>query len=51
VACNSFGFTDNQRQAVRLSLGLSPDHATLSQALSILRGLLIQPATTSHHII
>ena len=51
VACNSFGFSDRQRQAVRLSLGLTPDHATLSQALSILRGLLIQPATTSHHII
>lgn len=51
VACNSFGFSDRQRQAVRLSLGLTPDHATLSQALSILRGLLIQPATVSHHII
>lgn len=51
VACNSFGFSDRQRQAVRLSLGLTPDHATLSQALSILRGLLIQPATSSHHII
>ncbi|AFI85594.1 PLP-dependent aminotransferase family protein [Methylophaga nitratireducenticrescens] len=51
VACNNFGFSSHQRQAVRLSLGLSPDHATLSQALSILRGLLVQPATTSHHII
>lgn len=51
VACNSFGFSDNQRQAVRLSLGLSPDHSSLTQALSILRGLLLQPASTSHHII
>ena len=51
VACNSFGFSENQRQAVRLSLGLSPDHATLSQALTILRGLLTQPASSLHHII
>jgi len=51
VACNSFGFSDDQRQAVRLSLGLSPDHASLTQALTILCGLLNQPAITSHHII
>lgn len=51
VACNSFGFSDSQRQAVRLSLGLSPDHASLIQALNILRDLLVQPASTAHHII
>ncbi len=51
VACTSFGFSDSQRQAVRLSLGLTPDHATLSQALIILRGLLTQPVTVSHHIV
>lgn len=51
VACNHFGFSEHQRQAVRLSLGLSPDHASLAQAISILRSLLVQPASASHPII
>jgi DNA-binding transcriptional MocR family regulator len=51
VPSSSFALKDNLPQAVRISLGLTPDRKTLKKALSILVQLMSEPLTLPRSVV